>query len=807
MGTSISLLPTRFAPSTSLTGGADINLFRAVNCRLEGTDGPPKIVATRPSKDLSINYDLSAETLTGSITTNEGDTAVSGAGTAFTTELHVGQMIFLEKGTSTDVLVVRRIESDTSFIADRPAVETIGGGTGYWLPTAYFDVGGKRGVLRRGNAVRIDRGDIVMVGDGNLFLEGTDTGFAATRKPKRLARQTDGTYIENPLGFDTTPTTPAVGGVAGGTKGMLGGNYSYQFSWYNSATKGFSNPSDPAKVDSLTALDIYVGPGGRAQVDFTTTLAVKTFLDAAVTIGTGEINFGAAHGRLTGDPVKLRNFGGALPVDTGTGSALASAKTFYVIKTGANTLKLARTKALADAGTAIVFTSAAGGGTHVLYSMPANADGFRVWQSASGGGVALVNDTNFANGPWYKASEILLTDLTSSHIGYVECVDAALGAISSGDNDAPPECEFVTEFANYLMWISALGNATGSSKNGTSPGNYVLCQKQSNVEAAPSDWAVSVGEEITGFAGGIGRLFCLTARAMPFISATGRTEISRLVPTGLDLPFTSRPFWSKGGISPHQVVTVQGDVFAWSGGKLLMSPRGSGEFTNPFEISTPVDDLTADWANGYVLLKHDPKNQQILAISSAVRKNVDGYWETDILPFDLATNTWQPLIRLTNSSRDMIVSAAEIIADRLEFLAGGRITGGSGYSAGTFRYDEADGTSVPFWFFVTPADLGEEFRRKRVHSVRLTGRFEDAEVKVYGTRDGGEFDLDAVEAGTGALATVTLDDAAAITRQFRKKWRVRRLDLAGFRFAGVWAGTGEPSRIDEMVVELDVTGD
>ena len=800
----VSLLPERFAPSTSLAGGAAPNVFRGANCRLEGADGPPRIVAYPGTKDLGQDYDLTGETVTGTVSTAADSPVVTGSGTAFRTELHVGQMLGITNGggdSFDDVLVVARITSDTEFVADRAASATNSGSDAYYLWGGLFPLGGKRGVLRRGNGYRGERGDIIYVGDGPLFIDGTDSTFEASNRPKRLAHQTDGTYIENPIGFETVPAIPDMDPTATGGRGMLKGYYSFYFAWYNSVTKGFSNPSEIQKMQTTPPGTFYLSANQRPIVDFTIPYAIKTFLDAAVTTGTGNLNI-TGHGRETGDPVKLRNFSGALPVDAGTGSPLESVRTFYVIKVDADNLKLARTAALATAGTAVTFTSAAGGGTHVLYSIPANADGIRIYQSNSGGDVAAVNVNNAANGPWRFATNILLTDLDSSHQAAFAVLDEELGAIISGDNDPPPECEFVTEFASYPMALSAFGNTRTDTKTGSNPGNYVLMAKQSNFEGYPADWRVGVGGQINGFAAGLGRLFCLTENAVPFIAATGRTEIARLIPTGYDLPFTSRPFWTKGGISPHQICTIHGDVFVWSGGKLLMSPRNADAYANPFELTAAVEDVTEDWSDGLVFVKNDPYKQQLCIISSATRKNADGYWISEILPLDLVTNAWQPIIELSSPTRDMIVSAAEIIGNRLEMLVGGWNDTTGAYELATLRYNEANGKPIDYYFAITPSDAGEEMRTKKITAARVTGKFSDGALQFHGTRDGGSLSIADIEAGTNALLSVTLTDAASITRQFRKKFTLRRLDLLCVRFAGTWDGSGDPDRIDELVLEV-----
>lgn len=85
------------------------------------------------------------------------------------------------------------------------------------------------------------------------------------------------------------------------------------------------------------------------------TTGTFTFLDADVNAGTETITE-VAHGLSDGDAITLSNSGGALPV------GLSAATTYYVIGATADTFQLSATYG----GTAVLITSAAGGGTHTL---------------------------------------------------------------------------------------------------------------------------------------------------------------------------------------------------------------------------------------------------------------------------------------------------------------------------------------------------------------------------------------------------------------------------------------------------------
>lgn len=798
----VSLLANQFNPSSSLSGASVLGVFRGSNVVVRGIDTTPRMESYLGSKNLNEDYDLTGETLTGTLAWTADDPIIVGTGTLFTTELgRSGRMI----SADAEVFVVNKIIDDTHFISDRAPSTNGSAKTAYFHPVLN-EMDKQRVVLRCGNAIKQDKGDIYLVGDGKLYLNGVDTGFRATRKPKRLQREVDGTYTEYPLGFVDPPPIPTTTSVVGGgTKLMAPGSYSFLASWRNSSTKGFSNPTEAMKPGVIAnATDQY-------KTDFTNSLATKTFVDGDVTIATGNIHI-IAHGLITGDSVKLVT-SGALPVAT-AGGGLTASYPYYAIVTGVDDFKLARTSALALAGTPIVYASAAGGGTHRLFKMPANADGFVIWGSLSGGGVVDVNVSLSTNGPWVWVKDVILSDLDANDAITFQYLDAETGARASGDNDPPPDCEFVVEFANVLFWVSALGNITASNKLGASPGKYVIPTKESNREAAPYDWRVAVDSEITGFALGVGRLFLLTPTGVPFITPTGRSQIAQLVPSLLDIPFTSRPFWTKGAISPFNITIIQGDVFSYTGGKPLRSPSNADQNVVPYELGKKVQDLTAQWKDGYVLTTSDPKNQQFCLVSSATKKNAAGYWISEVLPYDLQINDWMPQITLSSNTRDMIVSGVAIVDNRLEFLAGGRVSGGSP-TVSTFRYDEFAGVgqSVASYFALSPFDAGAEFMEKIMMGIRATGRMFAPEVQIHCAKFGGAFNIKDLEDGTNATATIPLDASPTeITLEFIKKWMVKSGGLLAVRFADTWPGTADaaglplPMRIDELVLDLEIIG-
>lgn len=789
----ISLVPnTAFVPTSAFSGEEPPTVIRGENCVIRAQSGRTKIENYLGSKNLSETYDIASESLTGTLSWSAGSDSVSGSGTAFTTALHVGQGLLV----GTEPCFVRRIVSDTSFYADRVGQLGQSGVTARYLWTLQ-ELNKQRWVIRRGSAFLRDRKDIIYCGDGTPYLNGSSLSVTATRRPKRLQRAVAGTYTDVAIGFDKVPRPPVVTASTGGWKGMLAGKYSFMFSFWNSVDDSYSNPCGVVKQDG-GATDITIAAGGRFGLDLTTTLAdMPSNADGIVIWGsqsgggvttTNDSNFASgawsevrrmrttaysvvdadvdpSTDQVTISGHKFRTADSIYVGGAAVAAGLVTGTEYFVIYVDANTIKFATTAANANAGTAIDITADPGGTMSVR-------------------SCKISDDTTF-----------------------FEYLDAEMGGVASGNNNPPPDCEFVTEFANQMMCVSALGNATATKPLGTSPGAYVLTEKPGNRGGFPAEWRVSVGDEITGFANGVGRLFCLTANSMPFVTPTGRTELARLLPTGLDLPFTSRPFWTKGGVNPFNVIVVQGDVFVYTGRTLLRSPTNADQNVVPYEIGLPIADLTANWTDGHTFLGHCGKNQQICIISSGTRQNSAGYWVSEILPYSLQKNEWQPVITLSSSTADMIVSGVATVNGRMEFLAGGRKTGGA-YEIRTYRYDENAGAAVAWYVAFQPSDIGEDQRLKRIKSFRVTAKTVTGIIQVHGAAVGdGEISLTDIAAGSNSISgNITVPASTGVEREGLIKREVTNLTNFTVRYADEWSGSGDNTSLHKLVLDVELHG-
>lgn len=199
--------------------------------------------------------------LTGTVAVTEGSPIVEGTGTLFLSECKLGQRIIIETPTSTIPIFVKRVISDTQYEAWRPSTETLTGQIGLRM-YRLFALDQWRGMLLWGNAIKLDKGSLLIVGNGELFINGASLpggSVTATNQPMIAILNPDGTYEAFTLGM-AEPPAPTLAAVGGGTKGMQGGNYSGVIFPARKQTVGFNNPSQRA--------DVTIATGDKIRVTF-----------------------------------------------------------------------------------------------------------------------------------------------------------------------------------------------------------------------------------------------------------------------------------------------------------------------------------------------------------------------------------------------------------------------------------------------------------------------------------------------------------------------------------------------------------
>lgn len=228
-----------FRKKNLITRGRGSNFYEEVFSGLEDINEPPALVS-----------------LTGTLTFTANSTNIAGVGTIFFTECHLGQFIcaFSSDGLSSWLLVVRRIISDTSMEVWKAPDTSLTGAIG-WQMSVLFAMNDQRGVALRGNAIKLDKGSILSVGSGTLYVNGdplAGSSLTMTRAPKlSLFNATAETYTNFTLGMNT-PTGITAAAVAGGTKGMQAGIYSLVVQAARKETGGYNLASLKATVTIAT---------------------------------------------------------------------------------------------------------------------------------------------------------------------------------------------------------------------------------------------------------------------------------------------------------------------------------------------------------------------------------------------------------------------------------------------------------------------------------------------------------------------------------------------------------------------------
>lgn len=263
-----------FHPSAANTGNEAATVLRGRNMLLRGSDGSYYFECFGGIKDL--NEAVPMVQLTGTISYTDGSTAVTGTGTLFRNELRFGQKILVQD----QVFVVEDIFSDTSLIVQRPADNT-GVAQLAYKPPHLFEIDNRRGAMVWGNAIKFDRGHIIAVGEGQLRIDGDvlpgESLIASRTLQIALLDPTTDQYSVSGMGI-TAPSAAgvSVSVVAGGTRNMTQGAYSFRYAWANSETGyGFSNPSEVIKLDASSNQLAVTATNQRFQFDFTVALASK----------------------------------------------------------------------------------------------------------------------------------------------------------------------------------------------------------------------------------------------------------------------------------------------------------------------------------------------------------------------------------------------------------------------------------------------------------------------------------------------------------------------------------------------------
>lgn len=695
-----------FRPSSPITGDSSF-IYRGENLLLRGQIGNLFYAAYNGSEDMA--EPIPTGPITGTFAYSPSSLIVTGSGTKFQDELHLGQM-FKPVGAG-KALVVSTIESQTSLtLCAFP--DTIETSVSAERTPIIFALDTKRGTLWHGNATLTDLGNILAVGEGELRLNGAvlpgDSLNATRRAQIAIYDSSTNTYDVVPLGFDEVPltvNTDVTVVASGGVKNMSPGYYSLRFAYYSDTTDGYGNPT-------------------------------ATLLQG----GTDGYHITVANSTLVVD-----------------------------------------------------FTDDVG-------NRPAKATGYITYGSAFGGS-SDISKIDAIQGGWFEIQRTPFTSLVSEVLTF-EYTDFDLGTLVTFDNDTPPDADWISLFAGYVNLVSADGKGvdTAGRELATSPGPLIAPMKGDNIDAYPASYRVPTekGETIIGFLNAAGRMFPMTPNTLQASTPTG-------LPTS---PFTLRPFWQRGFVTPYNLTFIDDTLYGFTtkGPYRSIATGDSASTSNDFASS--VDAQMATWNPGYVFMETDPKNSAVCHFHSCCSKNEQGYWESEIYPYSLKIFDWMPRILLSDPHRDMIVSGVANVHNNLYFIAGGRREDDTDQWS-TWRFDTKGGGDVPYFLAWSYLDSGVEYIGKVLHKLRLKGKFTSAKIQIYAVYPDSDIDINDLMTGDNPIFEMNLDDAITIRQYEVIKCRVKNALMWTVRISGTSQNDGTEESLDsfqELAVDYSISG-
>ncbi len=818
--TTKSLTASILRPTTSLRGDEPPTAFRGENFVLRGPLEDPYFEVFGGNKDLGEDYDLTEGPVTGVLGFTAGDTTITGyGGTDFTNELHLGQKILVNG----EDLGIKDIVDDDTFIVDRTPTTSL-------TPSTFVDANVNTGSDQititahpfvTGQAVCLGSTGTLPAGlSKSVVVYVNKTGTNTLKLATTLADSAAGPFIN------------ITGASGGGTHYIAPAALRMPQMFAMLKKRGVQLTGNAIEVEKGHIFSVGSGKlyrngqvlqgGGltaksRAQIAIfdpsTGNYTVEDLgFDSAPLPCTIDVVTGGVKGMSDGDKHSFMIAWWAGTPDGSDGFSNPCDPIKYE-QDGVTILKIDGTRNMFE----FDFTNPLGG------TVPPNAKGFVIFGSLAGRKTTSVqgatittsspNDTLWENGPWLRLRKVLFTELDGSNKITHEFLDSdpTIGEEVTGNNDAVPDAEFLTIIEGRPAYVSCFGKRTTTNDNGSNPGKSVVLSKESNPDAAPTEWKCKVDNTIIGFIEGGGRWFMMTPSSLPFVVPTGLLGQSFGPTDDLQLPLISRPYWNTGASSRYNIIFSDDDLIGFSGNKIFTSVGNGDENVKKYELGTAVEDITRKWFGTHVFVEEDAKNNQICFFYSGAYKNAQGYWVSLILPYSKARQAWLPILPLSSPTRDMIVSGVTKIDQRLEFLAGGRVAGGT-FETSTFRFDgfeEGEATTVtsmPYYLVWQPTDDGMEDMSKVLYSLRPQGKGQSVKIQIHGARPGQELNVSDMETGTNFIAEISFDDTAAITRYLQTQIRVKNLANYAIRYSGVWDGTGMKDRLDELVVEVGTHG-
>jgi hypothetical protein len=595
-----------YKPTTPY-GGDGNYVFDGLNFFIKGTSD--RLYLEAYNGDLDLSESVPVTNLTGTFASTAGNSLITGTGTKFTEELIMSQGFLVDAKLYSVVEVL----SNTSVRVSPTPTVTTSGASGF-IPHILMDVDNMRGTLARGSIVRFPKGNLLVVGQGQVRLNGATIpagGITASRRLQlAVFDPATSNYSVFKLGMQT-PVLTTVTAVGSGTKNMQAGTYSIRITPARTSTDGENNPSNKVEVTLAT--------GDMIRV---------TFPAMDTTAGQDAWN---VYGSL---------------FSTGTGIQgpwffVQQVTTSQVSSAGGSTVDIEYNDAEISGNAILQFDN----DPPPDAAFCASLQGVPVLVSTNGPGRVLTGTAATT------AGDPTVTGTTTAWTS-----DMAMGQeIIIGGK--PYTVLTVTSNTSIEVEPTPIANASGLTVQlgNTCPGPTIRPAKFDNIEAFPADFAVSVSppEHILGVREANGRLFLMTQNRLHMATLTGSP----------DLPVSVRPFWRSGFRNSESLVIANGALYAFTTNGATRSIADGDQGIEEYRFAADVASIMEGWPPENVKVAHDPVNEAIIFFCPNLAEGI--FFSTQALAYMLRLDIWSPLIVVNSTIGNDNVTGVATIAGKL----------------------------------------------------------------------------------------------------------------------------------------------
>lgn len=719
-----------YKPTSPYTGEGNF-VFDGLNFFIKGTSDQLYLEAY--DGDLDLSESVPNTNLTGTFASTAGSALITGTGTLFTQELILSQGFLVDAKLYSVVEII----SNTSVRVSPTPTVTTSGASGF-IPHILVDVDNMRGTLARGSIVRFPKGNLLVVGQGQVRLNGATIPAGGITAMRRLQLAvfdpSTSNYSVYKLGM-ATPTLTTVTAVGGGTKNMQEGTYSIRITPARTSTDGENNPSNKVEV-ALTA-------GQMIRITFPA-------MDTAA---------GQDAWNVYGS---LFSTGGGIQ---GPWFFVQQVTTSQVSSAGGSTVDIEYLDGEISSNEILSFDN---------FPPPdaafcASLQGVPVLVSTNGPGRVLVGTaaTTAADATVTGTSTVWTTDLA---IGQDIRIAGNLYTVLS-----------VTSNTSIEVTPTPIASASGLTVMlaDTCPGPTLRPAKFNNVEAFPADFAVSVSppEHILGVREANGRIFLMTQNRLHMATLTGNP----------DLPVSVRPFWRSGFRNSESLVIANGTLYAFTTNGATRSIADGDQGFEEYRFAADVASIMEGWPAANVKVGHDPENEAIIYFCPNLAEGI--FFSTQALCYMLRLNIWSPLITINSTIGNDNVTGVATIAGKLYLTYAQK---NWAWNAGVVPPTETPYIQTGYM------DFGAPMYDKDIRGVQATAHANNGNVTcdIYAAPVGTALPVAA------SSFSQSMGASSSLTPLPYLKTNVRRARLASVRLSLPHSPNSDPtSRVDEICMD------